>query len=514
MEIPKEVKNILSILEKNKYQAYIVGGCVRDVLRGAAPKDWDVATNATPEEIQATFKKAGFKSFYENQFGTVTVLTKSKTEALKEIEITPFRTDEKYTDKRHPDKISWAKTIEQDLARRDFTINAIAGSIRSDRYRLNQGKNTSKYKAGSGTKQSFEVIDPFKGQKDLENKVIRAVGKPEKRFSEDALRLMRAVRFAVSLEPDKIWQIEEKTEKALKKNAHLLDFISEERIRDELMKIIMCHQAAKGIEILRRLGLLKYIIPELEQGFGIWQNKHHIYQVYQHGILSLNYACKHNFSKHVRLASLLHDIGKPKTKKGEGLDSTFYNHEVVGAKMTCQILERLKFSKKDIEKIAKLVRYHLFYYNVGEVGESSVRRLLRKVGQEDIEELLQVRQADRIGSGVPKAEPYKLRHLKYLFEKVSRDPISSTMLKIDGNDIMKMLDIKPSPKVGQILSYLLSQVLSDPKKNVRALLEKETARLGKLSDQELEKLAQKAKKEIETIETKQDQMTKNKYWVT
>jgi hypothetical protein len=209
----------------------------------------------------------------------------------------------------------------------------------------------------------------------------------------------------------------------------------------------------------------------------------------------------------------LHDIGKPATKRGEGDSATFYNHEVVGAKIAAKILERLRFSKKDMDKIVKLVRYHLFYYNVGEVSESSVRRLLRKVGREDIEELLQVRQADRIGSGVPKAEPYKLRHLKYLVEKVSKDPISAKMLKINGNDLMKILDIKAGPKIGQILDVLLGYVLDDPKKNTKVFLEKEALKLGKLPDNELEKLSKESKEEKSEVVSKEDKITKAKYWV-
>jgi putative nucleotidyltransferase with HDIG domain len=228
----------------------------------------------------------------------------------------------------------------------------------------------------------------------------------------------------------------------------------------------------------------------------------------------LDFAAKRGFNVYVRLAALFHDIGKPRTKKGEGPDATFYSHEIVGAKITVQILNRLKFPKKDIEKITKLVRYHLFYYNPGEVGESSIRRLLRKVGRENIEELLQVRMADRIGSGVPKAEPYKLRHLKYMVEKVSQDPISVKMLKVDGNDVMEILKIKPGPKVGQVLDVLLEEVLEDPKKNEREFLLKEIEKLGKISDKELENLAKKARKEREEIEQKRDEMTKRKYWIT
>ena len=485
MKIPKEVKFIIQELKKNGFEAFIVGGCVRDLLRKAEPNDWDVATNANPEQIGKTFKK----SFADNQFGTVTVLTDSQDQKLKEIEITPYRTESRYSDKRHPDEVRWAKTIKEDLARRDFTINTIAIDLKGSRQ---------------------EIIDLFNGQEDLENKIIRAVGNAEDRFSEDALRMMRGVRLATTLG----FEIEQETKKAIKKNSSLLQAISKERIRDEFMKIIMADKAVDGVELLRELDLLKYIIPELEQGCGISQNKHHIYEVYEHNLLSLKYAVKRKFNKYVRLASLLHDIGKPKTKRGEGPDATFYGHEIVGAKMTAQILNRLKFSKKDIEKIVKLVRHHLFYYNVDEVSESSVRRLVRQTGLENMDELLEVRMADRIGSGCPKAEPYKLRHLRYIIERVSQDPISVQKLEIGGDDIMKILEIQPGPKIGQILAVLLGYVLSDPKKNKKTFLEKEVRKLGKLSEKELKDLAQKARKEREKIETKKDEMTKKKYWVT
>jgi len=506
MTIPKEVKFIISQLKKKGFEAYVVGGCVRDFLRGVEPQDWDVATNAKPVEIGKIF----LRSFADNKFGTVTVLTGSKNPKLKEIEITSYRIDEKYTDKRHPDKISWAKTIEKDLARRDFTVNALAILPR-----WNLGK--------------LKVVDFFGGQEDLKNKIIRAVGNPEDRFNEDALRLMRAVRFATTLNfgVDEAkassppcarlrlaWVIEEKTAKAIKKNSPWLQAISKERIRDELMKIIMAEKATEGTELLRKLGLLKYIIPELEEGYQVTQNKHHIYDCYEHCLRSLDYAVKRNFNKYVRLAALFHDIGKPRTKRGEGPDATFYGHEIVGARMTAQILQRLRFPRKEIEKIVKLVRYHLFYYNVDEVSESSVRRLVRQVGPENMEELLQVRMADRIGSGVPKAEPYKLRHLKYVIEKVSQDPISVKMLKVSGNEVMEILKIQPGPRVGQILDVLLGYVLSEPKKNDKEFLEKEIKKLGKLSEKKLISLTQKAKKEREKLEMKRDEMTKKKYWVT
>ena len=492
MKIPKEVKSVIDKFKKKGFEAYIVGGCVRDFLRGVDPEDWDVTTLARPEEIQKIFPE----SFYENKFLTVTIQTESKNQRLKEIEITTYRKEAKYTDKRHPDEIKFAKTIEEDIARRDFTVNAIALKITEAR------------------PLRTEIVDPFRGQEDLKNKIIRAVGNPEERFNEDALRMMRAVRFTVTLDGSAIWRIEEKTTQAIKKNSPWLRAISRERIRDEFLKIIMAERAADGIELLRELGLLKYILPELGEGYKVTQNKHHIYECYEHALFSLKYAAQKHFNKYVRLAALLHDIGKPRVKKGEGPDATFYGHEIVGAKMTIQILNHLKFPKKDIEKIAKLVKYHLFYYNPGEVGDASVRRLLRQVGPENMEELLQVRMADRIGSGVPKAEPYKLRHLKYVIEKVSRDPISVKMLKVNGNDVMKILGIQPGPKIGNVLDVLLGHALEDPKKNDKEFLEKEIKKLGKLSGKELSSLTQKARKEREKLGIKRDEMTKKKYWVT
>ncbi len=491
MIIPREVKIIIEKLEKAGYEAYIVGGCVRDFLREVEPKDWDATTNAKPKEIQRVFPD----SFYENKFLTVTARTGSKNPKLQNIEITTYRLEAEYSDKRHPDELKYAKTLKEDLARRDFTINAIA---------------ITEVKSQKSKVKSIKTIDPFGGQEDLKNRIIRAVGNPEERFNEDALRMLRAVRFAVVLG----FEIEQETAKAIKRNCVWLKAVSEERIREEFLKIIMSDKAAEGVELLRELGLLKYIIPELEEGYGALQSKHHIYDCYQHAIKSLEYAAKKKFNMHVRIAALLHDVAKPRVKKGEGKEAIFYNHEIVGAKMTWQILNRLKFSKKDIEKITKLVRFHLFYYNVDEVSESSVRRLVKNAGQENIEELLLLRQADRIGSGVPKAEPYKLRHLKYIIEKISKDPTSAKMLKINGDEIIKLLEIKPGPKIGQILDILLGSVMDDPKKNKKDFLEKETTKLGKLNDKELKDLAEKSKEEIMKTETKKDQMTKQKYWVT
>ena len=485
MEIPKEVKIVLDGLAEKDFKAYLVGGCVRDLLRNVEPQDWDIATNAKPEEVGAIF----LRSFSNNNFGTVVVLTDSGDDRLKEIEVTTFRIDEKYSDKRHPDKIAWATNVEDDLSRRDFTVNAIAASPEIG---------------------ELKIIDPFSGQNDLAKKIIKAVGNAEDRFNEDALRMIRAVRFATIFG----FKIEQKTSQAILKNSSLLQFISKERIRDEFLKIIMADNADQGVELLKGLGLLKFILPELEEGDGIEQNKHHIYNCYEHSVRSLAYAVKNKFNRNVRVAALLHDIGKPRSKQGEGENATFYNHEIIGAKMAFQALNRLRFSKKDIEKIVRLVRYHLFYYNVGEVSEASVRRLVSRMGLENMEELLQVRMADRIGSGVPKAEPYKLRHLKYVVERVSRDPISVKMLEVNGEDVMDILKIKPGIKIGWILEILLGFVLTDPKNNNKEFLAGEIMRLGEIEDNELKIMSEQSRTEREKIETKKDEMTKRKYWVT
>jgi len=482
MEIPKEVKKVVEVLENNEFQAYIVGGCVRDLLLDKKPKDWDIATDAKPEEIEKLFS-----NFYSNnEFGTVTVITDSEDSTLKEIEITPFRIEEKYTDKRHPDQVEWAQSIEEDLGRRDFTINAMAMKLKNKK-----------------------IVDPFEGQKDLKKELIKAVGNPEDRFNEDALRMMRAIRFCAVLN----FEIEEETSKAIENNAPWLRAISKERIRDEFMKIIMADEAHKGVELLRELKLLKFIIPELLEGYGVSQNKHHVYGCYEHAIRSLKYAAEQNYNEDVRLASLLHDVGKPRVKEGEGKDSTFYNHEIVGAETTAEILQRLRFPKKKIEKIVKLVRYHLFYYHPDEVTESSVRKLVRSVGPENMDELIQVRKADRIGSGCPKAEPYKLRHLRYVVDKVSQDPISTEMLEVSGDEVMELLNIDPGPKVGDILNILLGEVLDNPEKNNKGYLTRKIKELGELSDKEIEKKAEQAKEKRNEIKMKRDEMLKEKYWV-
>jgi poly(A) polymerase/tRNA nucleotidyltransferase (CCA-adding enzyme) len=355
----------------------------------------------------------------------------------------------------------------------------------------------------------LSLTDPYEGQKDVEAKVIRAVGDPVKRFSEDALRLMRAVRFAAQLG----FKIEEQTAKAITAASDSLHAVSAERIRDEFVKIIESENAEQGIRLLCDFGLLKNIVPELEEGIGIDQGKHHTFTVFEHSVKSLGFAAKFGYSTVVRLATLFHDIGKSRTRGGSGPDYTFYGHEMVGAKMTAKIMDRLRFPKDVTEKVVNLVRYHMFYYDVGEVTEKSVRRLLRKVGPENINDLLEVRMAERKGSGVPKAEPYRLRHLRYMIDKVSADPITVGMLAVRGEDVMKVLGISPGPKIGLILNALLEEVIDDPSKNSDKYLETRIKELGELPENELRKLAEAGKEKLEEERTGADQEIKKRYYV-
>jgi poly(A) polymerase/tRNA nucleotidyltransferase (CCA-adding enzyme) len=480
--IPNEVSEIGKALMKAGFEAYLVGGCVRDVFLGVTPKDWDIATNAKPDQIQKLFSE----SVYENQFGTVGVKTDSEDPTVKVVEVTTYRIEGKYTDKRHPDEVRFASTIEEDLSRRDFTVNAMAFSL-----------------------ESHSIVDPYKGQLDLQKKIIRTVGDPHLRFNEDALRLMRAVRFSAQLG----FVIESETRKAIAQEAGLLEFIAKERIADELSKLLMTDRADEGIREMQKLGLLKFVLPELEEGVGVGQNKHHIYEVFEHNVRALEYAVKNNFSLELRFASLLHDVGKPETKRGKGLNSTFYGHQVVGERMAIDALDRLKFPKKIIEKVALLIREHMFVYDPEMVSDAGVRRLIRRVGSENVEDLMKLREADRIGSGVPKAQPYRLRYLKAMIEKVQKDPVHPKMLKIRGDVVMEILNISPGPRVGNILAVLLEEVLDNPKLNEGNNLQKRVKELGLLSDKELVALAEKAKESAAKVQERVDKEIKRKYSV-
>lgn len=472
--IPKEVSHVTNTLKKAGFEAYLVGGCVRDLILGRTPKDWDVTTNATPEEIISLFPE----TFYENKYGTVGVVNKETEDGrVKVVEVTPYRIESEYSDKRRPDEVLFSKNIEDDLKRRDFTINAIA---------LDQDTET--------------ILDPFNGQKDIEDKVIRTVGDAHKRLSEDALRIMRAIRLSAELG----FHVEHSTEEALKTHGKLLEHIALERIRDEFNRILMSTKPMDAIVFSHKIGILPYIIAELLDGIGIEQKGIHIYDVWTHLLKSLQHAADKEYSLEIRLSALLHDIGKPATRRvsHETNQYTFYGHEVVGARMAKVILERLRYPAKTIEFVVKMVRWHMFFSDTETITLSAVRRMINNVGKENIWNLMDVRICDRIGTGRPKEDPYRLRKYHAMIEEALRDPISVGMLKVDGKEIMEITQSTPGPKIGLILNALLEEALENPSINTKEFLVKRVKELNELPEVELKKLAiiGKDKKELAEAE--------------
>lgn len=468
-KIPKEIIWTLEQLQNNGFESYIVGGCVRDIFLKRMPNDWDLTTNAKPEEIIAVFEKTDRRVVYENNFGTVAVINKEleKDHFAYAIEITPYRTEGSYTDNRRPDAVSFSESIHEDLMRRDFTINAMAYDPIAD-----------------------VLVDDFEGETDLRKSVIRTVGDPNERFSEDALRIMRAVRFSSQLG----FMCETETLTAIKKHNNRLQNISPERIRDEFVKIVDAEHAMDGIVNLHLLGMLKYIIPELEEGIGCDQGGIHSFDVWTHNLKSLEHGTHKKYQLYVKLSALFHDIGKPQTRRaanGRGSKEwTFYGHEVVGARMTKGIMKRLKFSNDLTEKVVKLVRYHMFFSDPDEISLSAVRRMVKNVGKDLIWDLMDVRTCDRIGTGRPKEKPYRLRKYHAMIEEVMRDPISVGMLKINGDIMVGEMGLEPGRKMGWVLHALLEEVLDDPQRNTREYLEKRTREMYDLDDQELQKLGE------------------------
>ena len=438
---PQAVLDFMATFKKNNYQIYLVGGAVRDLLLGKTPTNFDFTTNATPEEILKLFPDG----YYNNKFGTVGIsFSKIKDQKSNTFlfEITPFRKESDYSDFRHPEKIEWAKTLEEDLARRDFTINAMAFD----------GKN---------------LIDPYCGQNDLKKKLIVAVGDPDARFQEDALRLLRAVRLASQLG----FVIEEKTRLSLQKNSQLILKISWERIRDEFLKILASDFPAEGIIFLKNTGILAQILPELDICFTIPQKspkRHHIYDVGTHSVMALkNCPSKDPIT---RFATLIHDIGKAKTFHRDEKTQliTFYNHEVVGTKLAAKIAERFRLSNQEKEKLIILVKYHQF--TVSELQtDKAIRRFIRNIKKEYLQDMLDLRTGDRIGSGA-KPTSWRLELFKKRLLEVQKEPFTVADLKIDGHDVMQTLKIKPGPKVGEVLKNLFNQVVEKKIKNERTSL--------------------------------------------
>ena len=443
-QLPNEVKNILDKFQKAKFQIYVVGGAVRDLLMEKGVKDWDFTTDAKPEEILKVIP-AGF---YDNKFGTVGIPFKEGVYESREslasnhppqvMEITTMRREGDYKDFRHPTEVAWTNKIEEDLARRDFTINAIALSP--------DGK----------------IVDPFHGQEDLQNKLVRAVGDPNTRFQEDALRLIRAIRFASQLE----FYIDEKTFRAIMENADLLKEIAWERIRDELFKILGSTNPYKGIMKLRAAGILQIILPELEKCFGIVQEgpKHdRVYDIGEHSMLTL----KHTPSSDplTRFAALLHDIGKPDTvKTTKDGNVTFYQHDVAGGEIIRKIAKRFNLSKKQTDKLYRLVRWHMFTVSEHQT-DSAIRRFIKNVGVENIEDMMALRVGDRLGGGTQTETSWRMEKFRERIKQVLKKPFSISDLKVNGHDVMEVLGIKSGPKIGKILQKLFEEVLEDSSKN-------------------------------------------------
>ena len=442
--LPTSIIKIAKTFVDNDFEIYLVGGAARDIIMNRKINDWDLTTNATPEQMLKIFPK---NSFYNNRFGTVGIVTKEK----EVVEVTTFRKELNYADKRHPEKVSWGETIKDDLSRRDFTINAIAIKL-----------------SLKGDKLIEETYDPFKGQVDIKHKRIIAVGDPNERFSEDALRMMRAVRIASQIG----FVIENKTFASIISNSDLIKKISWERIRDELFKILISPHPDQGICFLSTSNLLSHILPELIAGKGVEQAKHHTDDVWTHCIKSLKKAPSKD--PIVKLAALIHDIGKPSVVRGKGDKRTFFNHEIAGGRIANEVGERLKLSKKDLIRLRKLVRWHQFSVDEKQT-DKALRRFIRHVGKENLIDILKVRTGDRLGSGVRKTS-WRTDLFKKRLIEVQKQPFSIKDLNINGKDIMKILNIPPGPKIGLILNILFKQVednkdLNDRKKLLKRVCE-------------------------------------------
>lgn len=510
LSLPFESLLILDRLRKSGYEGYLVGGAVRDAfLQNITEKtDFDFTTNATPEQIQAVFPE----SFYENTFGTVSITrenvwklagldyvahrqhisderskTIDLTQATKvhaslkpqatlpeqpiephdneDFEITTYRAEGRYTDHRRPDEVIWGKSLEDDLSRRDFTINAMAISIQPvflERFFGQELTADIASKPVTLETDDYIVIDPYNGRQDLEAETLRPVGDPAARFEEDALRMLRAVRFSVQLNV----RMTDETFTAISGLAEQIQYVSWERIRDEFLKMISSDYPAEAVELLNDTGLLHFILPELREGRGIEQGGHHTTDVWTHSLDAL--ASCPSKDPIVRFATLLHDVAKPRTLKYIDESPTFYNHEIVGAKMARQIAERFRLSKKEIQRIYTLVRLHMFYYQPQNT-DASIRRFMRKVGLENINDILDLREADRLGSGARKSS-WRLEEMKQRMIEQLHQPFDVTDLAIDGTDIMELLQVKPGRIIGELLHQLFEEVLDEPEKNTTEYL--------------------------------------------
>lgn len=448
IKIPDILKKMNEIFAQHGYKAYLVGGAVRDMLMGKEPHDWDVTTDATPEQVMSIFRKVIPTGIAH---GTVTVHFMKN-----EIEVTTFRTESDYSDGRHPDKVEYTGNIEEDLSRRDFTINAIASYL------------------GDGT-----ITDPFHGRDDIKRKVIRTVGNPLERFSEDGLRPVRAVRFSAQLG----FEIERETLKAISEPEILkkTSGISLERFRDELLKLMKAEKPSAGLKLMEESGILDIFIPEFKKCRGCIQGDfrgYHQFDVLDH----LFYACDGApaSKQNVRLAALFHDIGKPDVKRviptPQGDQFTFYNHEAKSQQITKEILFRLKFSNAEIANICHLVVNHMFNYTQ-DWTDAAVRRFLAKIQAENLEDLYDLRLADIYGMNnapVRGQDSRTIALLNELKDRISKETeknsvLSLKQLAVNGKDLMKN-GISAGKDLGFVLNQLLQTVLEDPSQNEKEQL--------------------------------------------
>jgi tRNA nucleotidyltransferase (CCA-adding enzyme) len=437
--IPPDVLGICRRLREAGHAAFIVGGSVRDLLIGRAPGDFDVATSALPEATMGIFG-ARYAIPTGLQHGTVTVLA-----GKRHVEVTTFRGEGAYLDGRRPSSVTFGATLDEDLARRDFTMNAIALDP-----------------------VSGKLFDPFDGQGDIVRKIVRAVGDPVLRFTEDGLRPMRAVRQATqlgfALDPD--------TQVAISRTFDSFRKVSAERIRDELRKLLLAPKPSFGLELMRATGLLAEVLPELLPSIGCIQNRFHKHDVYQH-ILATVDAAATDFI--VRMAALLHDLGKPQTqapREDAPGEYSFFRHEQVGVDIAEAICTRLKLSAAERSTICALVAGHMFFYTP-DWTDGTVRRFVKRVGPDLVPALFALREADVASRGQGEDPQCETHDLRERIAKVAAEDaaLRVTDLAIDGKDVMRVLGIPPSRRVGEILEQLLERVLDDPKLNDRDTLE-------------------------------------------
>ncbi len=430
--LPRDAREIVARLRAAGGQVYLVGGWLRDLLLGRTPKDWDIATDLRPEQVRKLFRRVHDVGA---AFGTLIIPRRDGI-----YEVTTFRTEGGYSDGRHPDQIAYATRIEEDLERRDFTINAMAWDPDSD-----------------------HLVDPFGGLHDLEQHRICAVGDPIARFREDALRLMRAVRFAAQLE----FRIAEETLSAIRAEAQGLRRIAAERVRDELNRILLARAPSVGLLLMQQTGLLDIVLPELAAGCGVKQNRFHSHDVFTHSLMATD-AAKPDLV--VRLAALLHDIAKPDTREERDGDYTFYAHQVIGARKADRILKRLRYPNEERERVTHLIYHHMFFYEP-EWTDSAVRRFVRTVGIENIPDLIQLRLADMAGNDRKSSNTAPLEALlARVGDVIAKDTALSVRdLAIGGQELMA-LGIAEGPGIGRILRALLEQVLDAPEVNTEEAL--------------------------------------------